>query len=137
MKTLAVRIRQHNENAARLAAFLRRHQAVATVNYPGLAEHPDHDIAARQMRGFGGMLSFELRDPSRAEAVLSAFRLIMPALSLGGVESLVCIPSRTSHRKLSREDRQRAGISDGLMRLSVGIEDVEDLEVDLARALEA
>ena len=136
MKTLAVRVRQHNENAARIAAFLRRHPAVASVNYPGLPEHPDHEVAARQMRGFGGMLSFELRDPQRADATLATLRLIMPALSLGGVESLVCIPSRTSHRKLSPEERQRAGISEGLLRLSVGIEDVEDLEADLAQALQ-
>jgi cystathionine beta-lyase/cystathionine gamma-synthase len=135
MKTLAVRVRQHNANAARIAAFLRQHPAVAAVNYPGLTDHPEHEVAARQMRGFGGMLSFELRDPARAEAVLAAFRLIMPALSLGGVESLVCIPSRTSHRKLSPEERQRAGISEGLVRLSVGIEDVEDLEADLGQAL--
>ena len=137
MKTLAVRVRQHNQNAARLAVFLRQHPAVAAVNYPGLPEHPDHDVAARQMNGFGGMLSFELRDPRRVDATLAAFRLIMPALSLGGVESLVCIPSRTSHRKLSPEERQRAGIRDGLMRLSVGIEEVEDLEADLAHALAA
>jgi cystathionine gamma-lyase / homocysteine desulfhydrase len=137
MKTLAVRVRQHNENAARIAAFLQRHPAVAAVNYPALPGHPDHEIAARQMRGFGGMFSFELRDPGRVDATLAAFRLIMPALSLGGVESLVCVPSRTSHRKLSPEERHRAGISDGLMRLSVGIEDVEDLEADLAQALEA
>jgi cystathionine beta-lyase len=137
MKTLAVRIRQHNENAARLANFLRQHRSVASVNYPGLPDHLGHDLASRQMRGFGGMLSFELRNPSQAEAVLSAFRLIMPALSLGGVESLVCIPSRTSHRKLSPEERHRAGITDGLLRLSVGIEDVDDLEADLGQALEA
>lgn len=136
MKTLAVRVRQHNENASRIAAFLRQHPAVASVNYPGLADHPDHEVAARQMRGFGGMLSFELREPAQAEATLAAFRLIMPALSLGGVESLACIPSRTSHRKLSPEQRQRAGISDGLVRLSVGIEDVADLESDLAQALQ-
>jgi len=137
MKTLALRVRQHNQNAARLALFLRQHPAVAAVNYPGLPEHPGHDVAARQMNGFGGMLSFELRDPRRVDATLAAFRLIMPALSLGGVESLVCIPSRTSHRKLSPEERQRAGIRDGLMRLSVGIEEVEDLEADLAQALAA
>jgi cysteine-S-conjugate beta-lyase len=137
MKTLAVRVRQHNENAGQIAVFLRRHPAVASVNYPGLGEHPDHEVAARQMCGFGGMLSFELRNPAQAEAVLSALQLIMPALSLGGVESLACIPSRTSHRKLSPEDRQRAGISDGLIRLSVGIEEVEDLEADLTQALRA
>jgi len=137
MKTLAVRVRQHNLNAARLAVFLRNHPAVATVNYPGLPEHPDHAVARRQMNGFGGMLSFELRDARRVNATLAALRLIMPALSLGGVESLICVPSLTTHRKLSPEDRQRAGISDGLVRLSVGIEEAEDLEADLAQALEA
>jgi cystathionine beta-lyase len=137
MKTLAVRVRQHNQNAARLAVFLRNHPVVAAVNYPGLPEHPDHAVAARQMNGFGGMLSFELRDPRRVDATLAAFRLIMPALSLGGVESLVCIPSRTSHRKLSPAERHRAGIRDGLMRLSVGIEEAEDLEADLDQALAA
>jgi cystathionine beta-lyase len=136
LKTLAVRIKQHNENAARLAEFLLQHPAVATVNYPGLPGHPDHAVAMRQMRGFGGMLSFELRDPSRVDDVLAAFRLIMPALSLGGVESLVCVPSRTSHRQMSCAERERAGISDGLMRLSVGIEDLADLREDVGHALD-
>ena len=136
MKTLALRVKQHNENATRMAEFLLGHPAVAAVNYPGLPGHPDHALAARQMRGFGGMLSFELRDPARIDAVLAGFRLVMPALSLGGVESLVCVPSRTSHRKLSRAERQRAGISDGLVRLSIGIEDIDDLLRDVAGALE-
>jgi cysteine-S-conjugate beta-lyase len=136
MKTLALRMKQHNENAARLAEFLLNHPAVAAVNYPGLPCHPDHAIAARQMRGFGGMLSFELRDAAKLDAVLAAFRLVLPALSLGGVESLICVPSRTSHRKMSREERQRAGISDGLVRVSVGVEDFEDLLEDFLRALE-
>lgn len=137
LKTLAVRVRQHNENAGRLADFLVQHPAVAAVNYPGLPGHTDHAIASRQMRGFGGMLSFELRKPERVEALLAALRLVTPALSLGGVESLVCIPSLTSHRKLSPAERQRAGISDGLVRLSVGIEDIEDLQADLDQALGA
>jgi len=137
LKTLAVRVRQHNENAGHLAEFLSRHPAVAKVNYPGLPGHADHAIAARQMRGFGGMLSFELRHPDRVEALLAAFRLVTPALSLGGVESLVCIPSLTSHRKLSPAERRRAGISDGLVRLSVGIEDIEDLVADVDQALAA
>jgi cystathionine beta-lyase len=136
LKTLALRVRQHNENAAALAEFLLRHPAVGAVHYPGLPSHPDHAIAARQMRGFGGMLAFELRAASRVDDVFAGFRLVMPALSLGGVESLVCIPSRTSHRKMSDEERQRAGISNGLVRLSVGVEDIEDLLEDLARALE-
>jgi len=119
-----------------LAEFLLQHPAVAAVNYPGLPCHPDHALAARQMRGFGGMLSFELRDGEQVDALLGAFRLVLPALSLGGVESLVCVPSRTSHRKMSREERQRAGISDGLVRLSVGIEDIEDLIEDFSGAPE-
>jgi cystathionine beta-lyase/cystathionine gamma-synthase len=137
MKTLALRVAQHNANAARLAALLLDHPAVAAVNYPGLSGHPGHGVARRQMRGFGGMLSFELRDAACVDAMLAAFRLVLPALSLGGVESLVCIPSRTSHRKLSRSQRQRAGISDGLVRLSVGVEDIDDLLEDVAAALAA
>jgi len=135
LKTLALRVRQHNENADRLARHLQTHPAVARVNYPGLPEHPDHAIAARQMRGFGGMLSFELRDPGQVDRFLSRLRIVMPALSLGGVESLVCVPSRTSHRLMTAAERQRAGISDGLVRVSVGIEDVEDLLEDFDRAL--
>ncbi len=136
LKTLALRVRQHNENALRLAEFLVGHPAVTDVYYPGLPCHPEHTLAGRQMRGFGGMLSFELRDGAPVDEVLAAFRLVMPALSLGGVESLVCVPSRTSHRQLSPEERQRAGIGDGLVRVSVGIEDIEDLIGDFAQALE-
>jgi cystathionine beta-lyase len=135
LKTLALRVRQHNENAHRLALFLESHAAVSRVNYPGLPDHADHAVAARQMRGFGGMLSFELRDANQAETLLSRFQLATPALSLGGVETLVCIPSRTSHRALSRDERLRAGISDGLVRVSVGIEDSEDLLEDFDQAL--
>ena len=135
LKTLAVRMRQHNENAGRLARFLQTHSAVAHVNYPGLPEHPDHAVAARQMRGFGGMLSFELRDPGQIDRLLSRFHVVMPALSLGGVESLVCVPSRTSHRLMTPVERQHCGIGDGLVRVSVGIEDVEDLLEDFDRAL--
>lgn len=136
MKTLALRVKQHNENALHLAGFLRDHPAVAAVYYPGLPSHPDHALAARQMGGFGGMLSFELRAGADVDAVLGGFRLVMPALSLGGVESLVCVPSRTSHRKLSPEERARAGITDGLVRVSVGVEAIEDLIEDFTRALE-
>ncbi len=135
LKTLALRVRQHNENAGRLARYLQAHPAVARVNYPGLVDHPDHAIAARQMRGFGGMLSFELREPGRVDALLSRLRVVLPALSLGGVESLVCLPSRTSHRKLSPVEREQVGISDGLVRVSVGVEDIEDLVEDFGQAL--
>lgn len=136
MKTLALRVKQQNENALRCAEFLEAHPAVATVHHPGLTSHPDHALAARQMRGFGGMLAFELRDAAQADAVLAGFRLVLPALSLGGVESLVCVPSRTSHRKLSREERAQAGITDGLVRVSLGIEDCEDLIEDFTAALD-
>ncbi len=137
MKTLALRMARHNATAGHLAEYLRGHGAVAAVHYPGLPSHPDHVVAAKQMRGFGGMLSFELRAPERAEAVLAAFRVVSPALSLGGVESLACIPSRTSHKDVSAEERRRAGIGDGLIRLSVGLEDREDLVGDLESALAA
>lgn len=97
LKTLELRMQRHNENAMGVARFLADHPAVARVHYPGLENHPDHAIAARQMRGFGGMLAFELADSGRIDAFLSALRVVMPALSLGGVESLVCVPGRTSH----------------------------------------
>jgi cystathionine beta-lyase len=135
LKTLALRVQRHNENALAVARFLESHPAVASVNYPGLPSHPHHELAARQMRGFGGMLSFELKNAGEIDRMLTRLRIVMPALSLGGVESLICVPSRTSHRKMSLQDRQRAGISEGLVRLSVGIEDVEDLVEDLKRAL--
>ncbi|HZR15891.1 MAG TPA: aminotransferase class I/II-fold pyridoxal phosphate-dependent enzyme [Verrucomicrobiae bacterium] len=135
MKTLALRVQRHNENASRFAEFLQHHPAVARVNYPGLPSHPDHQIATRQMRGFGGMLSFELRESARVNEVLRRLRVATPALSLGGVETLVCLPSQTSHRSMSPEERERAGISAGLIRVSVGIEDLEDLYEDFDQAL--
>ncbi len=136
LKTLALRVRQQNENAGELARFLQQHPAVVRVNYPGLPDHPDHAVAARQMRGFGGMLSFELREPERAVELLKRFHLVTSALSLGGTESLICVPSRTSHVKMTPEARREAGISEGLMRVSVGIEDIRDLQEDFAQALE-
>jgi cystathionine beta-lyase/cystathionine gamma-synthase len=136
MKTLALRVRQHNENAGRLARFLQDHPSVARVHYPGLPEHPDHALAARQMRGFGGMLAFELRQPEKVDLLLSRLRLARKALSLGGVETLVCVPSRTSHASLSPAERRGLGIEDGLIRISTGIEDAEDLLADFASAME-
>ncbi len=135
LKTLALRVRQQNENAGRLAEFLRAYRGVTRVNYPGLTDHADHAVAARQMRGFGGMLSFELQDPGEVDRMLGRFALATPALSLGGVETLVCLPSRTSHRALSREERAQAGISEGLVRVSVGIEHIDDLVQDFSQAL--
>jgi cystathionine beta-lyase len=136
LKTLALRVKRQNENAMEIARFLKRQRKVIRVNYPGLTDHPTHEIALRQMRGFGGMLSFEIKGSSREVAtVLKRLKYITPAISLGGVESLICLPCQTSHAKLSREDRRRLGISDTLMRLSLGIEDVEDLREDLEQAI--
>ncbi|MDB5105996.1 MAG: Cys/Met metabolism pyridoxal-phosphate-dependent enzyme [Fibrobacteres bacterium] len=136
LKTLALRIERHNGNAGSIARFLRGHPSVSRVNYPGLEDHPDHTVASRQMRGFGGMLSFELKDPGQAGAMLGRFRIVTPALSLGGVETLVCVPSATSHRSLSPDERKAAGISEGLIRVSAGIEDIGDLIADFGTALE-
>ena len=135
LKTLALRMERHNENALRLARFLQSHPAVAQVHYPGLPDHPDHAVARRQMRGFGGMLAFELRHPEAVDRLLDRLRIILPALSLGGVESLICVPARTSHRRLTPDERRSLGITDTLVRLSVGIEDAEDLMADLDQAL--
>jgi cystathionine beta-lyase len=137
LKTLALRVRQQNANALEVARFLEAHPAVSRVHYPGLPGHPDHAVAARQMSGFGGMLSFELRDPGRAGPFLAQLRLVKPALSLGGVESLVCAPSQTSHASLTPEERRQEGIGDGLLRVSVGIEDADDILADFRSALEA
>jgi cystathionine beta-lyase/cystathionine gamma-synthase len=137
MKTLGVRVARHNENALALARFLGDHPRVSRVHYPGLPDHEGHEIAKKQMEGFGGMMSFEL-DASAEEAVaiIGRLKLITQAVSLGGVESLVCFPACTSHVKISREERLAIGVTDSLVRFSVGIEDVEDLIADLSQALE-
>ena len=139
LKTLHLRVQQQNQNAQVLAEFLQQHPAVRRVNYPGLPTHAGHDIAQQQMRGFGGMLSFEPRvaDLSEAVALMRHLRMITPALSLGGVETLICSPAQTSHSKLSAEERQAAGVSDALLRVSVGIEHADDLINDLEQALVA
>jgi cystathionine beta-lyase len=136
LKTLAVRVDRHNANARQVADFLTHQPAVRRVNYPGLGTHPGHDIARRQMKGFGGMLSFELDEGQcTADRFLRRLKLITPALSLGGVETIICASAKTSHSKLTPAERQELGISDGLLRLSVGIEDPEDLIADIAQAL--
>ncbi len=135
LKTLALRVGRQSDNARRIAEFLAAHTAVRTVNYPGLSGFKGHPIARSQMRGFGGMLSFELEGAFSPSSFLRALRLITPALSLGGVETLICSPAETSHAKISAEERKRIGISDALLRLSVGIENVEDLMADLDQAL--
>jgi cystathionine beta-lyase/cystathionine gamma-synthase len=137
IKTLALRVKQHNESALQIAHFLEKHRAVARVNYPGLESHPNHERAKRLFDGFGGMMSFELHNGVEgAESFMRAARLPAVAPSLGGVETLVTRPSLTSHSGLSPEDRRRLGISDGLIRLSVGIEATQDLIEDFEQALE-
>jgi len=136
-KTLAVRMERHCESASALATWLAEHRAVERVLYPGLRGHPNHAIAKRQMRRFGGMMSFILRRPARTKAFLKGLAVITLAESLGGVESLIEHPATMTHGSLPRPERNRRGISEGLVRLSVGIEDVEDLREDLARALRA
>jgi len=136
LKTLSLRIKKQNENALKLAEYLRRNPVLKKVYYPGLSSHRDHQIAVEQMIGFGGILSFEL-DVSQEQltAFLKSLSLIKPALSLGGVESLICSPVTTSHRSLSTEQRHSLGINDDLLRLSVGIEDADDLITDLRLAI--
>lgn len=136
LKTLALRMREHEKNARHLAEFLSRHEKVAKVHYPGLEGTRDHEIAARQMRGFGGMLSFEIQGGRPAvERFLSGLKLFLLAESLGGVESLVSHPAQMTHASLPEPERLKRGITEGLVRLSVGIENVEDLQADLKNAL--
>jgi cystathionine beta-lyase len=136
IKTLAVRIERAAANAAELAARLESDRRIEAVRYPGLDGHPGHAVAARQMRAFGAMLSFRLAGAVDPDGFLDRLELIRPAVSLGGVESTISQPSKTSHAKLGEADRQRLGIDDRLMRLSVGIEAADDLWDDLDQALE-
>ncbi len=138
MKTLSVRIRQQNENTQRLAEYLARHPKVRRVYYPGLPSHPGHELAKRQMKGFGGVLSFEIDGTGKeAERFVEAVDLMAMAPSLGAVESLITQPVTTSHRSFSPEDRKRAGISDNLIRIAVGIEHIDDLIADCERGFAA
>ncbi len=135
LRTLGVRYARQQENAAAVAAFLDAHPNVGRVCYPGLADHPGHDVAARQQHGFGAMISFETRDPAAAPALLERLELFTLAESLGGVESLVAHPATMTHAAMSAEDQAAAGIGAGLLRLSIGIEHADDLVADLAGAL--
>ncbi|NLG65590.1 MAG: cystathionine gamma-synthase family protein, partial [Actinobacteria bacterium] len=138
MKTLALRIERQNESALRIARWLQDHPAVAAVYYPGLDGHPDHDVAARQMRGYGGVLSFMLAGGFAAvKNVLPRLKLAHRAANLGAVETIAGPPATTSHVECTPQEREAMGIPEGLIRYSVGIEDPEDLIVDLAQALEA
>jgi len=135
VKTLAVRMERHNQNAMKIAEYLQSHPKVKRVFYPGLETHPQHSIAKKQMRGFGGMVSFEVEDFETAKNILYKFKIFTLAESLGGVESLVCHPATMTHASIPKEIREKNGLTDGLIRLSVGIEDVEDLLNDLEQAL--
>jgi cystathionine beta-lyase/cystathionine gamma-synthase len=134
-KTLAVRMKQHEENARVLAAFLSRHPRLQKVNYPGLPDHPHHELAKKQARGFGAIISFDVGSRERADQVLRSVRLFTLAESLGGVESLISHPATMTHGSVPDAERAKLGVTPGLVRLSVGIEDVEDLQADLDQAL--
>ena len=137
IKTLHLRVERACENAAKLAWFLSQHPKVGRVIYPGLASHPQHALATRQMRAYGAMISFDLKDDSMAAAtnVLSGTHLFALAESLGGVESLIGHPATMTHASIPREQRLASGLTDSLIRLSVGIETYADLEADLREAL--
>jgi cystathionine gamma-lyase len=136
IKTLSLRMQKHEENAKKVVEFLAQYPKVKKVYYPGLSTHPGHEIAKRQMTGFGGMVSFELKATlSRSVKFLESLKLISVAESLGVVESLIEHPASMTHASIPKEEREKIGLSDGLIRLSVGIEDVEDLIGDLKQAL--
>lgn len=137
IKTLHLRMERHCYNGKKVAEFLRNHQKVGNVYWPGFADHPNHDVAKRQMKDFGGMLSFTLKDDSveRAIHLMESVQLFSLAESLGGVESLINHPASMTHASVPKEERQKTGLVDSLMRLSVGVEDSEDLLEDLEQAL--
>ena len=136
IKTLGIRVKTQNENAGHLAEYLNKHPDIEHVYYPGLIDHPNHELAKKQMHGFGGMLSFELKTGLDYSKFQSALKLIKPVMSLAGVESTIMSPTLTSHALLSPEERERQGIKDSLLRLSSGIEDVQDLINDIEQAIQ-
>lgn len=136
IKTLGLRVKAQNKNAKKLACFLDKHNDVKKVNYPGLKSHPEHVLAKSQMKGFGGMMSFELVDGLNASNFLKELNLIKPSMSLAGVESTMLSPHLTSHALLSLEERDKVGISDQLIRFSVGIETIRDLINDIEKAIQ-
>ncbi len=137
LKTLAVRMKRHEENGQAMASYLAHHLKVKKVYYPGLPDHPQHGLARRQMNGFGSMISFDLGSKEKAKAFLDQVRLCSLAESLGGVETLISHPETMTHASVPAETRKRLGITPGLVRISVGIEDIEDLIADLESAFEA
>ena len=136
-KTLALRMRTHSQNGLALAEFLSSHSKVHKVLYPGLPEHPQHDLACRQMHSFSGMLSFDVGSLEAADTVCNRVKLFSLAVSLGGVESLISHPASMSHASVPRKERLERGIGDGLIRISTGIEDIQDLTEDMHQALDA
>ncbi len=136
VKTLAVRMERHNANGMAIAKYLEAHRKVKRVVYPGLASHPQHEIAKKQQRGFGAMISFDVGSLEAARSLLNRVKLCSLAESLGGVETLISLPALMTHASIPAERRLEIGITDGLIRISVGIEDVEDLIADLEHALE-
>lgn len=134
-KTLVLRMKQHDQSGRAVAGFLAEHPRVERVYYPGLGSHPQHELAKRQQLGFGGMIAFDVGSLDNARTVLEAVKICMLAESLGGVESLVSHPATMTHASLPREERLRLGITDGLVRISVGIEDTEDIIADIDQAL--
>jgi cystathionine beta-lyase len=137
IKTMGIRVKAQNENAMKMATYLEEHPEVSKVYYPGLKSHPDHALAAAQMSGFGGMLSFELKEGLDASAFQKALQLIKPSMSLAGIESTLLSPTLTSHALLSPEERKYQGIADGLIRFSVGIEEVAALQSDIDQAIKS
>jgi cystathionine beta-lyase/cystathionine gamma-synthase len=137
VKTLAVRMRQHDLSGRRVAEFLSGHKKIGKVFYPGLASHPQHELAKRQMSGFGGMISFETGSLANANAILKQLKVCIVGESLGGVETLISHPATMTHAAIGEESRASLGITDGLVRISVGIEETEDILADLDQALAA
>lgn len=136
IKTLGIRVKRQNKNALKLAKWLERHEDISAIYYPGLKSHPDHEIAKKQMKGYGGMLSFELKEGLNASKFQKELKLIKSSMSLAGVESTMLSPTLTSHALLTEEERNHQGIKDGLIRFSVGIEEKEDLMQDIQQAIE-
>lgn len=136
LKTMVLRVKAQNKNAKKLAKWLHKHPLVTRVYYPGLKSHPDHALAKKQMKGYTGMMSFELHESVDANEFMQACQLIKQSMSLAGVESTMLSPAKTSHGLLSPEERERQGIADGLIRFSVGIEDTKDLVADMSQAFE-
>ena len=137
LKTLPLRMRAHDENGMKVARYLEAHRGVARVLYPGLPSHPQHELALRQARGSGGMISFYLKSDEAALRFFAPLRLCALAESLGGIETLICQPSTMTHASVPKEDRQRLGLTESLVRISVGCEDPEDIVADLEKGLAA